>query len=211
LRKSFIVYKTADFNSLSVTQKTPPPKAPTESSAEFLAKWDWWIRVAGFGELALSIITLIFVRGRTAALNARSAPRHEEFPDELDAEDRPSTRAGRLKNSTTHVSSKNERHGGPRKTTQDDTVSSIIPNLEGLDRLRECLKLIAFEHSPLHFKADVKDDCVWIRAMASDHGIQRTKNSAKAKLDILNDAMTMAPNAFRERLEKFLRQSGFEI
>jgi hypothetical protein len=61
------------FNAqLSPVEVPPPPKAPTEASAEFLAKWDWWVRVAGFGELALSIITLIFVRTRTATTNARS-------------------------------------------------------------------------------------------------------------------------------------------
>jgi hypothetical protein len=50
----------------------PPQKAPAESSAEFLSAWDWWIRVAEFGELALSIITLIFVRTRSAARNLRA-------------------------------------------------------------------------------------------------------------------------------------------
>jgi hypothetical protein len=69
----------------------PPPKAPAESSAEFLAKWDWWIRVAGAGELALSIITLIFVRTRTAMTNARTPARAEgedDFPDSLEVEKR---------------------------------------------------------------------------------------------------------------------------
>src|SRR5262249_53347791 len=47
--------------STTKVELPPPPKAPPESSAEFLGKWDWWIRVAGFGELALSIVTLIFV------------------------------------------------------------------------------------------------------------------------------------------------------
>jgi len=61
-----------------------PPKAPEESSAAFLAKWDHLIRLAGFGELALSIVTLIFVRTRTATTNARSP---EIFPAEIDAGD----------------------------------------------------------------------------------------------------------------------------
>src|SRR5262249_27076785 len=131
----------------------------------FLARWDSLIRLAGFGELALSIITLIFVRTRTAALNSwKQVKDEEEFPDEIDAEDRPSTRAGRLKNPTTHVSSKNERHSDRKETTQDDTE-------EGLKRLREALKLISFHNPGQHFKADLKDDCVWIRAMVSDHGV----------------------------------------
>src|SRR5262249_20268834 len=49
----------------------PPPKAPAESSAAFLGEWDRTIRLAGFGELALSIITLIFVRTRSSLTNAR--------------------------------------------------------------------------------------------------------------------------------------------
>ena len=47
--------------------------------------------------------------------------------------------------------------------------------------------------------------------MTSDYGVQRTASAAKAKLDILADAMSMERNAFRERLEKFLRANGFEI
>ena len=35
--------------------------------------------------------------------------------------------------------------------------------------------------------------------------------STKASLTILDDAMKMEREAFRERLEKFLRQAGFEI
>jgi len=45
----------------------------------------------------------------------------------------------------------------------------------------------------------------------ANHGTQETVASAKAKLDILDDALKMAPAAFRERLERFLRENGFEI
>src|SRR5262249_6044486 len=75
------------------------------------------------------------------------------------------------------------------------------------------LKEISFYTPGQHYKADVKPEegCVWIRAMVSDHGIQRTSSAAKAKLDILADAMTMPHETYRERLERFLRQNGFEI
>lgn len=173
-----------------------PPKAPTESSVDFLSAWDWWIRIAGFGELALSIITLIFVRTRSAARNQIAS----EFPNEIDLEERQTPKRPRLENPATHVSSKNDDTGAQRKTTQ-----------EGLKALRETLKLIAFEHPPMHFKTDIKDDCVWIRSMTSDHGIQRTATAVKAPLSILNDAIQIPREAFRERLEKFLRENSFEI
>jgi len=84
-------------------------------------------------------------------------------------------------------------------------------NPEGLERLRETLKDISFELPGLSFKADVKADAVWIRAMRANAGTHETTASAKAKLSLLDDAMNMERNAFRERLEKFLRANGFEI
>jgi hypothetical protein len=80
-----------------------------------------------------------------------------------------------------------------------------------LKRLRDALKDISFRLHKRSFKAYVKDDAVWIRMMRARHGTQETVASAKAKLSILDDALKMAPDAFRDRLEKFLRQSGFEI
>lgn len=82
---------------------------------------------------------------------------------------------------------------------------------EGLQRLQACLKQIAFPHSPMHFKVDLKDDHIWIGAMGSPHGDQYTTYSAKATLSILDDALTMEPGAFRERLETFLKKRGFEL
>jgi hypothetical protein len=102
------------------------------------------------------------------------------------------------------VSSKIDDTSAERKTTPDDTGA-------GLKRLRETLKLIPFHSPGVHFKADLKDDCVWIRSMTSDHGVQRTADSTKAKLGILADAVTMKPADFRARLERFLKQNGFAI
>jgi hypothetical protein len=172
----------------------PPPVAPTESSTEFLASWDWWIRVTGFGELALSIITLIFVRTRSAARNRMRAPLVDEFPATLDVENR--------------LPVKREKFS-PKKDTNAKTLVSF--NSEGLKPLREALKDISFRLHKRSFKADIKDDAVWIRMMKARSGTQETVRSAKARLEILNDAVSMPRDAFRERLERFLKQAGFEI
>lgn len=193
--KSGIEFKAA----VTPMEVPSPPKAPSESSAGFLSAWDWWIRVAGFGELGLSIITLIFVRTRSATRNRIT----EEFPDEIDEiniEERQTPKRPRLEKTTTHVSSKSTTTRLPQK---NDT--------EGLNILRETLKLIAFEHPPMHFKTDIKDDCVWIRSMTSDHGVQRTATAVKAKLSILDDAVKLSREAFRGRLEKFLREHDFNV
>jgi hypothetical protein len=50
-----------------------------------------------------------------------------------------------------------------------------------------------------------------IRAIRANQRTQETIQSAKAKLSILDAAMKMSPDAFRERLEMFLRKNGFEI
>lgn len=189
------------------------PKAPAKSSAAFLMKWDAWIRGANFGELILAAATLIFIRNRSAKFNAQARRDGEDFPDEIDVdviEKRSPTRRGDLAKTpekvTTHVSLKNNDTDAHRKTTQEI-------NREGLRRLRECLKLIAFHHGPTHFKVDAKPDAdyLWIRQLRSEHGEARMVASTKAALSILDNAITMGPDAFRERLEKFLRQKGFEI
>jgi len=41
--------------------------------------------------------------------------------------------------------------------------------------------------------------------------MQGTVASAQAKLSILDDAMIMPHDAYHERLERFLRQNGFEL
>src|SRR5262249_50581693 len=153
----------------------PPPKAPPEASAEFLARWDWRIRVAGFGELALSIITLIFVRTRTATTNAKTPVADEEFPDSIEVEKRLPARREKF---------------SPKKDPAKTHESS---NFDGMKRLREALKDISFRLHKRSFKAYVKDDAVWIRMMKARFGTQETVASAKAKISILDDAMRMAP------------------
>ena len=76
-------------------------------------------------------------------------------------------------------------------------------------RLR--MKDISFELPGVSFKADVKADAVWVRAMRANQDTQETIASAKAKLSLFDDAMRMERTAFGERLERFLLQNGFEI
>lgn len=185
--KSGIEFKAA----VTPMEMPPPPKAPTESSTGFLSAWDWWIRVAGFGELGLSIITLIFVRTRSAARNQRAA--FEEFPHDLNVEDRLPTRR--------------ENFTQKKEITKDHAPS----NPEGLRRLREALKDISFRLAGRSFKAFTRGDAVWILMVRANQGTQETVASVKAKAGLLDDAVRMAPAVFQPRLEKFLRENSFEI
>ncbi len=169
-----------------------PPKEPAESSAAFLGSWDRWIRVAGFGELGLSIITLIFVRTRTATQN-RISPREEEFPDELEVENRTPIKREKF---------------SPKKETIKGHGSF---NFEGLKRLRAALRDISFRLYKHSFKSAVRGDAVWIYLVRANHGTQETVASTKAKLSLLDDAVTMSRETFSERLEKFLRENDFKV
>jgi hypothetical protein len=77
--------------------------------------------------------------------------------------------------------------------------------------LREALKDISFRLAGLSFKAVVRGDAVWVLMVKANQGTQETVASAKAHLGLLDDAVRMDRTAFRERLESFLRQNGFEI
>jgi len=180
----------------------PPPRMPAESSAGFLSRWDWWIRVAGFGELALSIITLIFVRTRTSVTNSAAK---EEFFDSDAAAVRGAFQPAFRKTDGARLST-------DARTQKKETAKEHGPfNSAGLKRLRSALQDISFRLHKLSFKANVRGDAVWILMVRANQGTQETVSSAKAELSILDDAMRMSPAAFRDRLEKFLRQNGFEI
>jgi hypothetical protein len=180
------------------------PVKPTESSAAFLTKWDWVIRLANCGELLLACLTLILIRNVSAMSNAPvqtiSASARTFAP----------TPAAPLRQPQTHVSLPVSFSSGQTQTPAQTHVSF---NREGLRRLRETLRDISFRLHNLSFKADVKpqEGCVWVRLMAASQGTQQTVASWKAKLSILDDAMTMQPDAFRDKLERHLRQAGFQI
>jgi len=170
------------------------PQKPPESSATFLTRWDSWIRIANFGELLLAVATLIYIRNQSAKTNSpRVVAAEDEFPDTLEIENRLPIRREKF---------------SPKKEPAKNHGSF---NFEGLKRLREALRDISFRLKGLSFKSKVKGDAVWIFLMKANNGTQETIHSVKAKLDILDDAMRMERTAFRERLENFLRQNGFEI
>jgi hypothetical protein len=139
-----------------------------------------------------------------------------DFPDELDEDvsvrggsKEPRLTSPTIQRKNNDTVSQNLNDTGARKRTTQTTTQDA--SAEGLKRLRAALKLIAFHHPGTHFKADRKEDCVWIRAMRSEHGEQRTIASTSAALGILDDAVKMSPDALRTRLEKFLKSKGFPL
>jgi hypothetical protein len=188
---------TAEISTAQV--ELEKPTKPDETSAHFLGEWDWLIRVFNFGELMLAAITLVFIRNQSAKTNSPASAPAMNFDSLLGVAARTPAAAPAYRK--THVSDEQEK---TRKT-------HVSFDPEGLKRLRETLKDISFRLAGMSFKADVKDDCVWIRMMRANQGTQETVSAAKAKLDILNDAMTMPRDKFRERLERFLRENQFEI
>jgi hypothetical protein len=209
------------------------PEKPKQSSTEFLTKWDFWVRIANFGELALAAVTLIFIRNRSAAANTTSGTRPDagerrkaqdvtvdpgnDFPDELpelDAGDvgkRSTIRRGDL----TVTQAKNARRSA-RVLDQDAVQKKTRDDLaNGLAALREALSDISFYHSNTSFKAYIKPDApkapdhVLVRAMLARDGTQETTHSAKLKLSVLNDAVQMPRDQFRARLTRTLNRAGF--
>jgi hypothetical protein len=150
--------------------------------------------VANFGELLLAACTLIFIRTQSAKTNTPHAAPDMNFDSLLSVAAR--TPTPRPAFAQTHESFEQ------RKTRK--THESFNP--EGLKRLREALKDISFRLHGLSFKAYTNSDAVWIRMMRANQGTQETVASAKATLEILQDAMNMRRDAFRERLERFLNE-----
>lgn len=177
------------------------PTRPAESSAAFLTKWDWLIRLANCGELLLACLTLILIRNVSARSNSPTTQR-DFYPPQNVASRSPIPAPTFRRHGATHVSSET---ADDKETTQDDTAALK----DGLRVLRETLRLIAFHTPGTHYKADLKPDCVWIRAMISNSGIQRTGHAAKAKHSILRSALRMEPERFRAQVELWLQEHGF--
>jgi hypothetical protein len=187
------------------------PQAPEESSAHFLGRWDWLVRVMNFGELFLAAITLVYIRNRSARTN--KAPEREEFsmgqgvaagvrsPAAIPAFDS-------AKNDHT-VWSEPDHTAAEKKATRVASEAEV----EGLKKLRAVLGQIGFQYGPTHFFADAKWDrgYVWIRQRKSENGVARTVASTRAKLEILDHALKWDPDKFRAKLERVLRENGFEI
>lgn len=182
------------------------PKAPAESSVAFLTKWDWLIRLANCGELLLACLTLILIRNVSARSNA-PATQTAELPSVFAGAYRSPVARPAFTKTATQSDTVSRQNVERKETTQDDTAALR----EGLKVLRETLGLIAFHTPGRHYKADLKPDCVWIRAMVSDAGIQRTGHAAKARHSILRSALRMEPERFRAEVEEWLRENGFEL
>jgi hypothetical protein len=178
------------------------PTKPTESSAVYLGRWDWAIRLANCGELLLACLTLILIRNVSARSNSpvQAAPILPGVRSRTPVPVAPFAQ--------THASSVSSVSSGQTQT-QPQTHASFNP--EGLRLLRECLRDIAFHLPNQSFKVDVRGNAVWIRMMEANRGTQQTVATAKAKLEILADALTMAPDAYRDRVGRFLKSNGFNI
>ena len=168
----------------------------------------FWLMVAELGLYGLSSFTLFAIAKLT---DDDRDPAHlaDEFPTEVDAtEHRAIARRPRLENpttQTTHVSFENDDTDAQRKATRE-------VNKPGLRRLREVLKVVGF-HSKSHFKVDPKPDAgyLWIRQFKSRAGEPETIASTRARLNLLDSAARMEPEAFRSELTAFLRERGFQL
>jgi hypothetical protein len=181
--------------SMAPVELAKPPAPPKDSSTDYLTRWDSSIRLANFGELALAIFTLIFIRIRSSRTNS---PRDEDFPSEIDADvvrdDRTGRRLDRTRKSDSERQSLISGDSGTRKAA--------------LKLLREHLKQIAFYHPGLWFKADLIHGGVTIRLFKRDHGheimVARTDQSDKLL------AAVDRPD-FRDRLLGELIYQGFPL
>jgi len=144
-------------------------------------------------ELLLAAATLIYIRVRSAKTNNPTSAPDMNFDSLLGVANRTPAPVGTFT--------------AKRETPKNHGSFSS----EGLRRLREALRDISFRLHGHSFKSAVRGDAVWIYLMKANHGTQEATHSAKAKLSILDDAMTMSRDAYRDRVERFLRQNGIEL
>jgi hypothetical protein len=166
------------------------PKAPDESSAAFLSRWDAWIRAANFGELILAAITLIYIRNRSAKFNAQSAPERI------------------LPVATMSLRGASVKPALKANSAQKATLVATDPRQEALYALRDHLRVISSGLYGRFFKADLIDGGVSIRlckkVLGADKTIAKTRQSDKLL------AAVDRPD-FRERLVGELARLGFPI
>jgi hypothetical protein len=157
----------------------------------------FWIMVGELALYGLSAFTLFAI-----AKLVDDDEIEEEFPDEINVSTRSSKTAPKM-TTPGDIVDDTRNH---KKTTPDDTAP-------GFKALRETLKLIAFANPPGHFKVDLSKKCDYliIRHMESNRGDEATTHSCRARLSLLDDAVRMERGAFRERLERFLKENGFEL
>jgi hypothetical protein len=185
---------------ISTTQiELERPVKPDQTSAQFLGKWDWLIRVMNFGELLLAAITLVFIRNQSAKTNspAEVSPNTGDFFP-----------TGRYRSPVPAPVG--------NFTTKKET-QRIIDSFDsakyaaGAQALRDALKDISFRLKGYSFKVTIKPDSVWIMMVEAVQGTQQTVSSCRCDLAILRDAETMPRDKFARKLELTLRRGGFEI
>jgi hypothetical protein len=185
--------------STSKVEMPPPPKAPEDSQAAFLTRWDALVRITNFGELILAAITLIFIRNWTAKSNTQTRRDDEDFPDEIEADITRDDRTGRRLDRT-------------RKS--DRLRQSYISEREAFDRkkarkkLLEHLKVISHYLPGRWFKADLIEGGVHIRMCARVNFTEQTIADTRQSDKLL--AAVDRPD-FRERLLDELIHRGFPI
>jgi hypothetical protein len=188
------------------------PTKPAKSSTEFLTTWDFWVRLANFGEIALAAITLIFIRNRSAKTNTIRPPapgpgprqpdqetkQAEDFPSEIDANAVKDDRTGRRLDRT-----RNSDSGRLSPISGD-----LATRKEALRKLREHLKAIAFYYPGLWFKADLIRGGVTIRLFKKENS-HEIMVATTDQSDKLLEAVDRPD--FRKRLLDELLRQGFPL
>jgi len=169
------------------------PKAPEEFSANFLSKWDAWIRGANFGELILAAITLIYIRNRSAKFNAASGVERAPSVSYSAGMSLPATVA-------------TLRRGSVRKAT----VATVAGDRElALQALRADLGVIASYLPGRWFRADLIKGGVSIRLYERD---EQRRESTIAETRQSNKILAAVGRPdFQERLRAELIACGFPI
>ncbi len=180
--------------STSKVEMPPPPKAPEDSQAAFLTRWDAWVRITNFGELILAAVTLIFIRNWTAKNNAGQP---EVFPDEIDADVIQDDRTGRRLDRT------RKRDSGIQSP-----LSPSFDREKARYALLEHLKTISFYYPRHAFKVDLIAGGVIIRMTRKEHGVEMTVASTTQSNKLL---AAVDRSDFRERLVDELIHQGFPI
>jgi hypothetical protein len=183
---------------LAKVELAPPPKAPEDSQAGFLTRWDAWVRITNFGELILAAITLIFIRNWTAKTNTPTQ-QGEEFPEEIDADIIQNDRTGR-------------RFDRTRKSDSERQVRSSGDSperIEAVKKLREHLRIISHYHPGRWFRADLLQPIgVLIRMHRRRYGIEETIAETRQSDKLLR---AVDRPDFRERLVDELVHQNFPI
>jgi len=195
----------------SRTQRAALEKLDKQESAQSVfANVERVLLWLALGELALYGLASFTCFGIARLTDSAREPEPaDEFPAVLELEKRSTSRRPELTpKMTTRGDTVSLKNRDEQKTTQDDTAARA----EGLKNLRAALKLVGF-HSKTHFKVDPKFDAgyLWIRQFKSRAGEPETIGSARARLNLLDSAARMEPEAFRSELTAFLRERGFQL